>query len=834
MRGLRGQSETVGVVLLTAVIVILTVTAGAFILSDFQSEADDGPNASIESTITAESLEIRHRGGDAFDPDRIAVVVTDAAGERTYRLGADFTETGSNNASFEPGDRWRRDLLAADELLAGEVRLLVVDQESNTIIHESSATVGSAGLQVTLDEDRITPGSATTYTVTRVFEQGTTRDVTDEATVSSGNRTVATVDESATEVVANETGATTITAELPGTNLTAAADLAVVEPGRLTVTDIDHDNPVTVGDTLTVTATIRNTGGTQATGSASLRPVRDGTPAPAANTSDLALAPAETTTVSYTYQITEADVIDTGSLAVRVTTTDDPTGEQLPVETRLPTASLSLVDVQPGTNVTETETLPVTVTVENVGEEAARNAPVRLFVGDGAAPVDTATVNVSVGETATVGLEYETVVGDAPAVALNVSTAADSRTVTADLIPGQPDPRVRSLDLDAPAPLVVGDTVAADITVENVGEVAATDLQVELAAGGTVRNQTTIATLPADESQTVTLSAEAISSGPLTFTATVGASQQSETVTVSEPPNFDVEVQSVDDEILQGESFDVTAEVTNLGDLPDTQTVELRDAGFVLGEILDTTTVSLSGGESTTVTLTGTIDATGTGEIEVASENDTATEQITVSPTGLTGIAIDPETPVVAGEAMSIEVDIGVLGIFGTRIDVYKNSIGDELIVRETTGSTSTTLQWETGLEDTGSYTLAARGVTLFGVIGTDQQNVTVEAPTFDVTALEAPNETQAGANVSVAANVSTNAPATDEQTVQLRFGENLTGEAGTNYTVLDSRTVTLGNRDTTRVDFEGTIPANATAGGRSIGVFTEDDGRTATITVTG
>jgi len=834
MRGLRGQSETVGVVLLTAVIVILTVTAGAFILSDFRSQAEDDPNASIESTITAESLEIRHRGGDAFDTGRIAIIVTDAAGERTYRLGEDFTETGGNTGSFEPGDRWRRDLLAADELLAGEVRLLVVDQESNTIIYESSAVVGSTGLRLTLDEDRIATDGSTNYTVNRVFEQGTTRDVTGEATVASGNTTVATVDGGTTEVVGNETGSTTVTAELPDENFTDSTVIEVVEPGSLTVTELSHDNPATVGDTLTVTATVENTGGLPASGSVSLRPVRDSALAPAANTTTLSLAPGESRVLTFPYEISEADVVGVGNLAVRVSTSDDPAGEQLPVETRLPRAILSVVDVQPGSNVVETEMLPVTVTVENVGEEDARSAPVELVVGDSTTPVDTALVNVSAGATTTVDLAYGTAVGDAPSIDLTVSTGDANATVTADLIPGQPDPQVRSLALDAPTPLVVGDTVAAEITVENAGEVAATNLSVDLAAAGSVVDQTTLPSLPAGETRTVTLSTEPLAGGDLSLTASAAGTQRSETITVNEPASFDVEILSVDDDILQGQPFDLTARITNTGDISGTQQVELSDAGFVLGEILDTTTVSLAGGESTTLTLTGTIDATGTGDVEVASDDDTATEQITVSPTGLTGFAIDPETPVVAGETMSIEVDTGVLGILGTRIDVYKNSIGDELILRQTTRSTSTTLQWETRLEDTGSYTLAARGETLFIVIGTDQQTVTVAEPTFTVTTLTAPNETEAGTNISVAANVSTNAPATDSQTVELRFGDNLTGQQGSDYQVLANRTVTLGNRNTTGVTFEVAIPGDATTGERSVGVFTEDEGRTATLTVIG
>ena len=250
----RGQSETIGVILLTAVIVILVVLVSIFLLANAESESEREPKVSTESTVTADSLELRHQGGDSFDPEMITVIVRDENGERRYSLADDFTEADGDGDTFGPGQRWRRDLLESDELLTGSVRLLVLDEESGALLYESAAEVGTEGLVLTLDSEQITTDGSTNYTVTRLFEQKTSRTVTGEATVSAANTTVAEADEGRSRVVGNSTGTTTITAVLPDENLTASASVEVVEPGSLTVTDIEHDNPVTVGDTFIVTA----------------------------------------------------------------------------------------------------------------------------------------------------------------------------------------------------------------------------------------------------------------------------------------------------------------------------------------------------------------------------------------------------------------------------------------------------------------------------------------------------------------------------------------------------------------------------------------------------
>jgi len=101
----------------------------------------------------------------------------------------------------------------------------------------------------------------------------------------------------------------------------------------------------------------------------------------------------------------------------------------------------------------------------------------------------------------------------------------------------------------------------------------------------------------------------------------------------SEPASFDVEITETPSPVVEGETLEVTATVTNTGDVEGTQTVTLSDTGFVDSQ-RDAVEVTLEGGESnTSVALaweTEDGDA-GSGGLTVASENDTDTTEVTVS-----------------------------------------------------------------------------------------------------------------------------------------------------------------------------------------------------------
>ena len=117
LRG-RGQSETLGVVLLTAIVVILVALIGGFLFAELGS-SEEQVLANIQGEVTSEGVVLTHEGGDSFGP-----------GELTVLLRGDAEEEWSIDNSFEGGDKWE----SGDSLSNGEYQLLVVHESSNTML----------------------------------------------------------------------------------------------------------------------------------------------------------------------------------------------------------------------------------------------------------------------------------------------------------------------------------------------------------------------------------------------------------------------------------------------------------------------------------------------------------------------------------------------------------------------------------------------------------------------------------------------------------------------------------------------------------------------------
>lgn len=140
----RSQSEVIGVVLLTAVVVLVVTVAGAIVLTNFQSDADDqGPRINVDSSLSNTSLTIRHQGGHTVPADEFNVLLE---GERSYQISLDFfnKSTGSNqdatiaDESFSPGTKWS---YTFNETLSGSYDLRIVHPDSGRIVHENRFTL---------------------------------------------------------------------------------------------------------------------------------------------------------------------------------------------------------------------------------------------------------------------------------------------------------------------------------------------------------------------------------------------------------------------------------------------------------------------------------------------------------------------------------------------------------------------------------------------------------------------------------------------------------------------------------------------------------------------
>ncbi len=188
-----------------------------------------------------------------------------------------------------------------------------------------------------------------------------------------------------------------------------------------------------------------------------------------------------------------------------------------------------------------------------------------------------------------------------------------------------------------------------------------------------------------------------------------------ENITVEEPgpANFDVEIVSYDDEVIEGDEASVEYTVTNTGEIEDTQMIEFT----VDGTAEDSEEITLEKDEIHEGKFTWETEEAGEYNLKVLSEDDE--EQVTINVMGPAFFQVeivDHDEEVVEGEQVSVEYNVENTGdvedskdIMFTVYDdegemIYEDikediTIGpDELYENE--------FKWETEEGDVGSYEL--------------------------------------------------------------------------------------------------------------------------------
>jgi subtilisin family serine protease len=174
------------------------------------------------------------------------------------------------------------------------------------------------------------------------------------------------------------------------------------------------------------------------------------------------------------------------------------------------------------------------------------------------------------------------------------------------------------------------------------------------------------------------------------------------------PANFEVTIDGTNSPIGAGETLTVDATVENTGEESATQTIVLDVP--VLGG--DSTSVTLSPGESTSVSLA--VD-TGSGEADeytatVESDDDSDARGVSVEGPANFAVAIDgTNSPVAEGETLSVDVDLANSGDTGGTQTVALTVGGQQRDATEVTlaggESTTATLAWTTQAGSAGEYT---------------------------------------------------------------------------------------------------------------------------------
>lgn len=127
----RAQSESVGVILLTAIIVLVVGTAGAVVFAGV--DTTETVRADLAITVADDGVAVTHDGGQPVAFADLQVVVRHGGEAWRPPMNESGVVRGNGDEQFEPGERW----VASRELDPDTVTTVqVVERESDTVLAE--------------------------------------------------------------------------------------------------------------------------------------------------------------------------------------------------------------------------------------------------------------------------------------------------------------------------------------------------------------------------------------------------------------------------------------------------------------------------------------------------------------------------------------------------------------------------------------------------------------------------------------------------------------------------------------------------------------------------
>lgn len=157
----RAQTEAIGVVTVTAVVLLLAFTVGFAVVGSMTNGESTAPalgDYSFDADGTAVS--VTHASGDAVPLSDLSLVVRGPNGSTSRPFTAGTLADGG--AVFRPGSTWRYDAFPFPFDRAVELELLVLHGPSGTVVDRTTVRVGSASTPT----DSPTPTATQTATPT--------------------------------------------------------------------------------------------------------------------------------------------------------------------------------------------------------------------------------------------------------------------------------------------------------------------------------------------------------------------------------------------------------------------------------------------------------------------------------------------------------------------------------------------------------------------------------------------------------------------------------------------------------------------------------------------
>ena len=411
------------------------------------------------------------------------------------------------------------------------------------------------------------------------------------------------------------------------------------QDGYVTTLGITTNNTVSPGDTLVIESKHTNKNIFDQTATRDIELSINGT---SVSQEELTLEPTENGNVTIEYTVEEADV---GAEDIILSTQDQNTTLQTEIP---PEFEPTILDEQLDDPFVVDTAHTIPVEVENV-DDYAGGGSLDLYINETREVAGDLNIpETEPGDTAVVEFNYTPSTDDKPALNITAKTAHGASERIVDVVPPG-ESRLTISDTNSP---IESDDVEANITIENIGGTAISqNLTVDVlneTADVVVGSNTTDFEVDAfsNTTETVTIPTQEGDNGTYTLTATTPDNSTDTPISIQQVGTFEVAITDISDPINVSENISVDAEITNVGDETATQDIVVSDNSS--SSTFNTTTVELDAGESKTITAErgSTLDDVGPVAVTVSSDDDSATETLTVDPPEppeITSLTIDED-----------------------------------------------------------------------------------------------------------------------------------------------------------------------------------------------
>lgn len=173
----RGQSETIGSILLVGVGVVLVAVVAVLGLGLVDDQTSDPTTASVESELSEQSLSVTHTAGDPLLLAETEVVIRGDGFEDRIPLESMVPVTSDGDDQFTSGETF-----SVSHAAQGEVQVLVVHEPSEAVVHDRTYDLSGEFVSRLARFDENPPetwgGNRSPYGTTTVRDGGQTVNIT--------------------------------------------------------------------------------------------------------------------------------------------------------------------------------------------------------------------------------------------------------------------------------------------------------------------------------------------------------------------------------------------------------------------------------------------------------------------------------------------------------------------------------------------------------------------------------------------------------------------------------------------------------------------------------